>query len=247
MIEFTCSCGKSYSVKDEMAGKTGKCKACGAPLQVPRKIDATKATRKAEPARSMPWDSGSRRKLAGLEKKCGESRILLISASRRFFSGPGNVEFRADALRLQGPLGPDPVDLAPYWLVTVIGGVFLLAAIPAFLPRFIPAGNLFVVCAPIFLLGCVIYLMRRLLTKEQAKTINIMREKIAAVKCNGPIVHIKFTAAPVPGVGAVRMFITSSFRTQFFQEFNKLFPEYLPDEYRAALKQLSKTGATPES
>jgi len=246
MIEFTCSCGKSYSVRDELAGKTGKCKECGAALRVPKRLDAKKETRKAEPARPLPWDSGSGRKLAGMEKKCGKSQILLISASRRFFSGSGNVEFRGDALRVQGPLGPDPVDIAPYWLVVVIAGNFLLAVIPAFLPRFIAAGNLFVICSPIFTLICVIYLMKRLLTKEQAKTINIGRDKIAAIRCDGPIVHIKFASAPVEGVGAIRMFISPAFRIRFFQEFNKMFPESLPEEYRVALKQISKMASNPD-
>ena len=28
MIEFSCDCGKSYTVKDESAGRQGKCKEC---------------------------------------------------------------------------------------------------------------------------------------------------------------------------------------------------------------------------
>ena len=35
-IQFAClNCGKSFSVKDELAGKKGKCSACGTPMQVP--------------------------------------------------------------------------------------------------------------------------------------------------------------------------------------------------------------------
>ena len=34
-IEFTCSCGKKYKFKSEMAGRRGKCKQCGAKIQVP--------------------------------------------------------------------------------------------------------------------------------------------------------------------------------------------------------------------
>jgi ribosomal protein L32 len=34
-IKFKCSCGKSLSVPDKMAGKTGKCPACGKDMNVP--------------------------------------------------------------------------------------------------------------------------------------------------------------------------------------------------------------------
>jgi uncharacterized protein (TIGR00266 family) len=38
-IEFTCgSCQKHYRVKDELAGKTAKCKQCGSVLQVPAPV-----------------------------------------------------------------------------------------------------------------------------------------------------------------------------------------------------------------
>jgi hypothetical protein len=37
VIEFTCACGKEYKVKDEMAGRRGKCKECGAEIRVPEK------------------------------------------------------------------------------------------------------------------------------------------------------------------------------------------------------------------
>jgi DNA-directed RNA polymerase subunit RPC12/RpoP len=36
MIEFKCeTCGMKYSVKDELAGKTGKCKNCGSSIKIP--------------------------------------------------------------------------------------------------------------------------------------------------------------------------------------------------------------------
>lgn len=34
-LTFTCSCGKKYSAPDEAAGKTTKCKACGASVKIP--------------------------------------------------------------------------------------------------------------------------------------------------------------------------------------------------------------------
>ena len=37
MIPFTCACGKSFSVPDEFAGRTARCKACGNSVTVPRR------------------------------------------------------------------------------------------------------------------------------------------------------------------------------------------------------------------
>jgi len=52
MIEFTCDCGKRIRVKDELAGKRGKCKQCGATIRVPRE------TAKRCPYCSEPMPSG---------------------------------------------------------------------------------------------------------------------------------------------------------------------------------------------
>ena len=34
-IKVTCSCGRVLNVKDELAGKKGRCPSCGNVLQVP--------------------------------------------------------------------------------------------------------------------------------------------------------------------------------------------------------------------
>ncbi|MHC4356503.1 MAG: hypothetical protein ACYS0H_27685, partial [Planctomycetota bacterium] len=136
MIEFACSCGKSYTVKDDMAGKTGKCKECGEPLRVPAKAAEGRAALQSRPApqsrpgKPMPWDEGPKRKLAKLQKKCADSPILLILAARRFFTGAGTVEFRSNVLCVRGTLGVDPVELGAFWLITVIIGNFAIAFIP---------------------------------------------------------------------------------------------------------------------
>src|SRR5438105_3322003 len=36
MIEFACSCGKRFSVPDNFAGRTARCKACGSNVTVPQ-------------------------------------------------------------------------------------------------------------------------------------------------------------------------------------------------------------------
>jgi hypothetical protein len=37
-IQVGCACGKWISVPDQFAGKTGKCKACGAPIAIPQAL-----------------------------------------------------------------------------------------------------------------------------------------------------------------------------------------------------------------
>src|SRR6185437_6872201 len=35
-IEFSCACGKRFKVRDELAGKRGKCTGCGKAVLIPR-------------------------------------------------------------------------------------------------------------------------------------------------------------------------------------------------------------------
>lgn len=62
MIEFSCqSCHKHYQVKDELAGKTAKCKQCGNVLQVPLPAAASEPDEYgiAGGASAAPADSGA--------------------------------------------------------------------------------------------------------------------------------------------------------------------------------------------
>jgi hypothetical protein len=235
MIEFACNCGKSYVVKDEMAGKTGTCKQCGEPIRVPMAATGKKVAPQGGPGGPMPWNEGPKRKLAKLEKKCGNSPIYLTMAARRFFTGVGTVEFRDNVLCVRGTLGVDPVELCAFWLVTVIIGNFAIA--------FIPIRAVLDYGAYIFNIACVAYLFFRLLTGREMKTLYVRPEKTASVVCNGPIVTIKTKTALAPGVNAVRMFISPRFRKQFFRNFRKLFPKALPDTYQAAVANLGVAGS----
>jgi hypothetical protein len=180
----------------------------------------------------MPWDEGPKRKLAKLQKKCADSPILLILAARRFFTGAGTVEFRSNVLCVRGTLGVDPVELGAFWLITVIIGNFAIAFIP--IRVVLDYGGF------LFNIACFAYLVFRLVTGREVKTIYVRPEKTASVTCKGPIVTIKTKTAMAPGVNVVRMFISPRFRPQFFREFTKLFAKFLPDDYRAAAEQLRK-------
>lgn len=235
MIEFDCSCGKNYVVKDEMAGKTGTCKQCGKPIHVPVEPAGEKAIRPESPAGPMPWDEGPARKLAKLEKKCGDAPVYLLLAARRFFTGAGTVEFRSNVLCVRGTLGVDPVELSAFWLVTVIIGNFVFAVIPV--------RAMYYTGAIIFNIACVSYLVFRLLAGREMKTLYVRPEKTESVVCKGPIVTIKTKAALAPGLTAIRMFVSPRLRVRFFREFNKLFPKSLPDNYQAAVEQIEPAGS----
>jgi hypothetical protein len=235
MIEFACSCGKRYVVKDEMAGKTGTCKQCGEPIRVPAKAAGEKTAQQGKPDGPMPWDEGPARKLAKLEKKCGDAPVYLLLAARRFFTGPGTVEFRSNVLCVRGTLGVDPVELSAFWLVTVIIGNFAIAIVPI---RVVLDYGAFV-----FNIACVAYLIFRLLTGREMKTLFVRPEKTDSVVCKGPIVTIKTKAALAPGLMAIRIFVSPRLRERFFRQFNKLFPKSLPDNYQAAVRQIEPAGS----
>jgi predicted RNA-binding Zn-ribbon protein involved in translation (DUF1610 family) len=53
-IAVTCSCGKKLQVKDELAGKRGKCPACGALLTIPQPPSSPPLAQLAPPLQSPP-------------------------------------------------------------------------------------------------------------------------------------------------------------------------------------------------
>jgi hypothetical protein len=235
MIEFSCECGKSYVVKDESAGRRGKCKECGAAIQVPTPAAEKYAAPPDLLGESMPWDEGPGKKLAKLARKCGAAQIYLMLTSRRFFTGEGTAEFREDKLRVRGTLGPDPFDTIVYWVVAVVIGNFVIAVIP--IRVVIDWGPL------IFNIACVGYLVFQLVSGREMKTLFVRPEKVKSVACKGPIVTIKSRADLAPGMNAIRMFVSPGFRPTFFRKFDKMFPEKLPDSYRAAVQRIKDVGA----
>lgn len=68
-IAVTCQCGESFRVKDEYAGKKGKCPACGHTLFVPRQSDAVAVKAASPPPR--PKQSRCSQCGAGVEPQNG--------------------------------------------------------------------------------------------------------------------------------------------------------------------------------
>jgi hypothetical protein len=55
-IEVTCSCGRTLNVRSEYAGKKGRCKGCGATIQIPDTAAAGPSPSDAPPS-SDEWDA----------------------------------------------------------------------------------------------------------------------------------------------------------------------------------------------
>lgn len=237
MIEFSCTCGKTYRVKDEMAGKGGTCKQCGAAIRVPEKADNTKAPPQGTKSGQLPWNTGPEKKLAKMEKKCGGDHIYLMGGSRRFFSGGGSAEFRGDVLAIKGSMGPDLLEMAYLLVPALVIGNLLLMILP------IP----FEILPVLYNALCLILLVARPLLSREDRSIRVKRDRIASVSCKGPVVTIKFSSAPVPGLNAIRMFVAPSVRGRFFNEFDRIFPDILPEDFRTAVQIIRKESALVEN
>lgn len=89
-IKVICSCGKEYNVKDELAGKTAKCKVCGADVFIPNppKADAAELSHvapaknpsAARPAKPAPKPSPGKVSPAKAKAVSPHSRKVLFAS-----------------------------------------------------------------------------------------------------------------------------------------------------------------------
>ena len=58
-ISVTCTCGKQFKVKDELAGKRGKCSSCGQVLSIPTLASSAALEKATAPLRACPacWEA----------------------------------------------------------------------------------------------------------------------------------------------------------------------------------------------
>src|ERR1700744_320422 len=65
-ISFSCdSCGKSFTVDDKFAGKKGKCKQCGATMQIPNGATPQPAPSSAPASRGVDREISPSRRTPG--------------------------------------------------------------------------------------------------------------------------------------------------------------------------------------
>lgn len=283
VVEFNCPCGIKYMLKKELAGRTMKCRKCGALLDVPLassgvpwnppatsglKASATTAHSfaavffvfgligffiylpfvfkpelkhflilaiyvlllivafKAMSYLTWKYDLFAGKRVGGLKKKTENDncQTFWVPGSRRFV-GYCEVNFVDSHMRVRGRLGLKASHIIALFLATctVAGVVMFFSGIPS-------------TYAPI--VGVLILLATKgTLLESNKKTIEIFPNNVASLTCRTGLVQLKLVS-PVSGVKGIRILALSNFRTTFFQEFDRVFPNLLPEDYRNALKRI---------
>lgn len=159
-----------------------------------------------------------------MEKRCGHGRVLHLPASLfRNFTGIGDLDFEDNGMSLQGRLGPNL--LLPLIVLIAINIFFFLNAMLG--------GGGIVIGVP----GAIILIIVYGYLGRKDQSILIQPGNIDTVKCFGPIVTVRFSKSPLSQLRSVRLFISPSFRAEFFHKFDKMFPRLLPEEYSEAAEK----------
>ena len=117
MIEFSCaSCSKKYRVKDEFAGKSARCRECGAAMPIPagstaqpetdaRAMASSRPAARAEQKRSrqpqQPTPAPQRRTLAAADGISGSSEVLTGSTPHFGYEISQRPDFALVTIQLQ--------------------------------------------------------------------------------------------------------------------------------------------------
>jgi len=166
-------------------------------------------------------------------KKCPAGSIYFISGpSLRSFSGTGKVGFRENAMLLKGQLSPNF-----FWPLVIILVINILSVLLS-LSR---GKSIVMILSNEKYIGCggllAFYILKsynRYFTR--ATSVLIEPSSIASVRCRGPVVKIRFQSRPVSSLFAVTFLLPPDLQVEFFQSFDRLFPEKLPQAYPEALK-----------
>ena len=131
-IRVTCTCGKQFQVKEELAGKRGKCAACGQVLSIPA-IPSSAALEKAIPAplRACPacWEA------------LQPNAVICLHCGHDLRTGKQVSQAKSAAPSL--PTEKVPASSLRLWIAFISGGICFAGVIAAFtlLPRGQVPGN----------------------------------------------------------------------------------------------------------
>lgn len=84
-IPVQCDCGKSLNVPDKLAGKKGKCPACGAVLNIPAKSGGDEMD--AEMSAPPPKASGSGKKCPNCGKNWPADAVICVGCGTNMITG----------------------------------------------------------------------------------------------------------------------------------------------------------------
>ena len=143
-ISVTCECGKQFKVKDELAGKRGKCAACGQVLSIPT-LASSAALEKATPAplRGCPACREALQPNAVICLHCGHDLRTGKQVPQAMSTAPaaparpsanvpsssGLFEFE-DAVS-SAPSAKVPASSARLWIALIVGGICLAGVVAA--------------------------------------------------------------------------------------------------------------------
>jgi hypothetical protein len=122
-IHVTCTCGKQFKVKEELAGKRGKCAACGRALSVPTlapSADQEKAS--PSPRRACPTCRQALQPKAVICLNCGldlRTGKQLPQAKSSAPAAPSRPSAKA------------PASSARLWIALIAGGICLAGIVAA--------------------------------------------------------------------------------------------------------------------
>jgi hypothetical protein len=128
----------------------------------------------------------------------------------RDFSGPASIEFVPEGMTMTGNLGSNRL---PDTGIELLAHLFHLSTFGIFILAFLGRGT------------------------ETEEVLLLRKENIAAIRCKGPFVAVRFRRSPFPGLKGIRLFVAPRAAQEFFREFQENFPGLLPESYRAALDQ----------
>lgn len=163
-------------------------------------------------------------KLRRLERLCAKNAAplwLMPACLFRNYRGPGIVDFVPSGISVRGVLGPDL--LMPLLIVLAVNAFSLVFFL-------FGGGGVFVGGGATLAVMLIYVFFGR---KEQPIEINT--RNLAAIKCSGPRVTIRFSKAPVHGLKKVGMYISEPYRREFFSQLEAAFPGLLPESYCAAV------------
>jgi hypothetical protein len=149
---------------------------------------------------------------------------FLPACSFRNFKGPASVDWSPGGMTLTGFLDPD---MLPSMALMTIAILVLQSG----------TAKLIGWKGTLVYLAFAIIISAILRSRRGIDTVTIRAQDIAAVRCNGPVVTIRFSRSPITRLKAIRLFIAPAAAREFFREFQENFPGLLPESYRAALDQ----------
>ena len=173
--------------------------------------------------------------LPAFQKRAGTAPVFITSGpALRLFESPGQVEFTPCSMVISGKIHPDEfrpfivgVGFALLW--TLLCSTILAAYAKAWI--FVAAG---------WAIGMLA--LRRSPSRAQDCTLSIGRGDVADCRWRGPLAELTLKERTAEGIERLRFVVSREAGEWFFREFNRVFPDLLPQAYLTALSAQAAHG-----